>query len=80
MKFTIPLECESSGESMVVGHVDRIEALQAGTFGLNLTESKVILSGIQRAVVEWQFAAYADSQRSCSICGVRRSIKDYHSA
>jgi len=57
MRWTIRLECEGSDESVVIGHIDRQDALQAAAFGVSLVESKQILTGLQLAVVQRQFRA-----------------------
>ena len=80
MRWAIRLECEGSHESVVVGHIDRQGALQAGTFGMSLIEAKRILHGLQQAVVQRQMGAHVETQRPCERCARRRRLKDYHTA
>ena len=49
---------------------DRLEGL-----GLSLSDSKDILSGLQRPMVEAQLAAYVDRRRCCERCGRSLLIK-----
>ena len=69
---------EGAEESIVVGTIERDEVLQASTLGLRLAESKALLEGLQREIVQRQFRAHWQRQRVCDACGVPRAIKDYH--
>jgi hypothetical protein len=45
------------------------------TLGLTLEESKQLLQGLQRMMIDQQMNAYLDEQRACPDCGKQRQIK-----
>ena len=62
MKYAIRVESEDGVTTpRAVGQVERAGPLQPGTLGLTLAESKVLLEGLQREVVQSQLLSYADA-------------------
>jgi hypothetical protein len=81
MKFTIQIKFEDdSTQPLTVAQIERTDSLSAATLGLTLDESKALLANLQKELVESQFHHFVKNQRTCSQCGTRRTIKDYHSA
>ncbi len=81
MKWRILLELtETIGSvqtrEMVAG--DRpTNVISLESIGLTLAESKSILAAMQTQLVQAQTDVYCDHRRKCSLCGSRRSIKDW---
>jgi len=72
------IEHEDESETTIVEEVGclRREDLQLETLGIQLAESKCVLSAIQQVLVHEQVAAYIKEARICPHCGHRRSTKD----
>jgi hypothetical protein len=77
MKITVQVVIESGDGSAVVTEVATLarEALTDETLGLSLAQVKMILAGVQEAIVAQQAAAYLATQQTCSVCGTSRRRK-----
>ena len=79
MKFTILLKSEDDSTApLMVSQIERTGPLQAATLGLTITESKRLLSTVQKELIETQLQHYVQKQRICAQCGSKRMLKDYH--
>ena len=52
------------------------QQLAMETLGLNLSEGKALLSGVQDFVIAQQAQEYLEQQRTCPACGRRHTSKD----
>jgi NADH pyrophosphatase NudC (nudix superfamily) len=52
------------------------QELAMETLGMNLSESKALLSGVQDFVIGQQAHEYLETHRACPHCGERRASKD----
>lgn len=78
MKITIQMFIDDENQKTVkdVACLERQE-LSAEMLGLTLAESKIITSGIQRTMTDYQVSKYTRDQQPCLCCGKLRSIKGY---
>src|SRR3990167_853416 len=78
MKITIQMIIDDGGQETVknVAFLERHE-LSAELLGLTLTEAKIITSGIQKTMTDYQVSKYTHDQRPCLCCGKLRFIKGY---
>ena len=80
MKITIQMIIDDEDQKTVndVACLERDE-LSAEMLGLTLTEAKIITSGVQKTMTDYQVSKYMHDQRPCLCCGKLRFIKGYSS-
>jgi hypothetical protein len=81
MKVRVQVVIEAEGEAPeVVRDIARWERgrLRPEALGLNLTEAKGLLEGIQQTMVTWQAEEYIAQHRHCPHCGRPRTHKGQH--
>jgi protein-arginine kinase activator protein McsA len=79
LKVQVIVESES-GETEVVQEVAKLErhSLRPEDLGLTLSEAKVLLQEVQKAMVTHQSTEYVTQQIACPECGRIRSQKGKH--
>lgn len=79
MRIQVVIEAEN-GEPEKVEEIARLErgALHPEELGLTLAEAKVLLHGMQQAVVTEQIVEYLEKFKTCPDCGAHRTRKGRH--
>jgi len=80
MQFTVKMEWEQEDGTVGMIELGRIESgapQSAVDVGLKLSDTKPILSQIQKVVTSIQLRKYCESLRRCPGCRKHRNIKDY---
>ena len=81
MKVRIQMVIEAGeGEPDQVEEIARLErgSLRPEELGLTLAEAKVLLHGMQQAMVTEQIAEYLENFKACPHCGAPRTRKGQH--
>jgi hypothetical protein len=76
VRIQVVIEAEN-GEPEKVEEIARLErgALRPEELGLTLAEAKVLLHGMQQAVVTEQIVEYLEKFKTCPDCGAHRTRK-----
>ena len=79
VRIQVVIEAED-GESEKVEEIVRLErgTLRQEELGLTLAEAKVLLHGMQQAIVTEQIAKYLEEFKTCPHCGAPRTRKGQH--
>lgn len=81
MKITIQIIIDDDdGTQKTINDIACLQrrGLSAETLGLTLEEAKVITSGVQQRMTDYQISHYTRHQLSCPCCGKLRTIKDHN--
>jgi hypothetical protein len=66
--------------SVSLGQICRAKVDGVALLGLELSESKQVLTRLQREIVTTQFKSISHDRRPCACCATTPSIKDYQNA
>jgi hypothetical protein len=71
----VVVKADGGGQRRQILMIERQE-LAMETLGMNLSESKALLSGVQDFLIAQQAHEYLEAHRACPHCGERRASKD----
>ncbi len=69
MLMKIIISIQSDANSPVSFEIERIDTLTASTLGMTLSESKQVLTQLQRIIVQSQIFEFSAAARTCAECG-----------
>ena len=74
------IDDDGSESSVSLGQICRGTVADTALLGLELAQSKQLLTRLQQELVTVQFKSMSHARRACACCGTMLSIKDYQNA